>query len=182
MFKVNIDSKIQGVFWLTFETLVEAQSYEAQCLASEKWGKAAYTEIIPAKEAVLDENGVEIEPAIPEQIIEHPAEYTIEIVDITEEIEKERKLQDRIKKQEFGAKFMAEVLELIDRKVLAGELSPADLIAMETSADLMLIEKCAWRGMIDTLKGLVENYSGSYYTQQDKDFLLSLINNSGFLS
>lgn len=164
-----------------FESLAAAQPWIDDCIATNAWGKAAYTEIIPAKDAVLDENGVEIEPAVPEQTIEHPAEYTIEIVDITEEVEKERKLQDRIKKQEFGAKFMAEVLELVDAKVVSGDLSQADLAAMESDADLMLIEKVAWRGMIDTLRTLVSSYSGPYYTQQDKDFLVSLIDNSGLI-
>lgn len=73
-----------------FESLAVAQPWIDQCVATNSWGKAAYTEIIPAKEAVLDENGIEIEPAIPEQIIEHPAEYTIEIVDITAEVEQAR--------------------------------------------------------------------------------------------
>jgi len=170
MQKVTINSQKQGQYWLEFQTLAEAEAYKAECEANQKWGKNAYTEIIPATETE------------PEQTIDHPAEYTITIEDITAEVEKERKLQDRIKKQEFGAKFMAEVLELVDRKVLAGELSQGDLIAMESDADLMLIEKCAWRGMIDTMKTLVSNYSGPYYTQGDKDFLLSFINDSGLLS
>lgn len=168
MQKVTINSQKQGQYWLEFQTLAEAEAYKAECIANEKWGKNAYTEIIPATETE------------PEQTIDHPAEYTITIEDITAEVEKERKLQDRIKKQEFGAKFMAEVLELIDRKVAAGELSQGDLIAMESSADLMLIEKCAWRGMIDTLKGLVTNYTGIYYTQADKDYLVDLIVKAGF--
>ena len=180
MIKVNIKKQNHITNWAQFESLAAAQPWIDDCIAINAWGKAAYTEIIPAKDAVLDENGVEIEPAVPEQIIDHPAEYTITIEDITEEVEKERKLQDRIKKQEFGAKFMAEVLELIDRKVAAGELSQGDLIAMESSADLMLIEKVAWRGMIDTLKGLVTNYAGIYYTQADKDYLIDLIVKAGF--
>lgn len=98
----------------------------------------------------------------------------------SKEIKNLTKIIERKAKQDFGALFMAEVLELVDRKVLAGELSQGDLIAMESSADLMLIEKCAWRGMIDTLKGLVTNYTGIYYTQADKDYLLALITNAGF--
>ena len=73
-----------------FESLELSQPWIDSCVASNAWGKAAYTEIIPAKEAVLDENNVEIEPAIAEEIIEHPAEYTIEIVDITAQVEQER--------------------------------------------------------------------------------------------
>jgi len=180
MIQVNIKKENVTTHSAAFTSTQLAQLWIDQCVATNAWGKAAYTEIIPAKDAVLDENGVEIEPVVPEQSIDNPAEYTIEIVDITAEFEKERKLQDRIKKQEFGAKFMAEVLELVDRKVLAGELSQGDLIAMESSTELMLIEKCAWRGMIDTLKGLVTNYTGIYYTQADKDYLLDLIVKAGF--
>jgi len=90
MFKININSQIHGIFWREFQTLEEAESYKAECIVTEKWGKVAYTEIIPAKDAVLDENGVEIEPAVSEQLIEHPAEFTIEIVDITAQVEQER--------------------------------------------------------------------------------------------
>ncbi len=110
MFKVLIKNSL-GILThgAEFKTQLEVETWLQEGAAAGWWGKSAYTEIIPGKEAVLDENGVEIEPAVPEQVIEHPAEYTVEVIDITAQklAEKEQlKYEARIS---FFTKMMAKL-------------------------------------------------------------------------
>jgi len=110
-----------------FESIEIAQPWIDQCIATNSWGKSAYTEIIPAKEAVLDENGVEIEPAVPQQFIEHPAEYTIEIVDITAEVE-----QERINAESLA--YLASTDWMVIRAQETGVPVPAEILAERQAA------------------------------------------------
>ena len=59
-----------------------------------------WTEVVPATQDVLDANGAVvttgvpehqiIHPAIPAVTVDHPAEYTIEVTDITSQVEQEK--------------------------------------------------------------------------------------------
>jgi hypothetical protein len=164
MIKVSANKNNQ-IFIGQFESQELADAWIAECVASNAWG-------LPERpELDADDNPTG-------NIL--PAEYTIEITDVTEQVEAEKKVSVKLAKQAFGSLFMAQVLVLNDKKLASGELSEADLLAMESDAALMMIEKCAWRGMIDTLKALIAAYAGPFYTQDDKDYLLFLITNAGY--
>jgi len=52
---------------------------------------------------------------------------------------------------------------------------------MDLNATLQSIERAAWRGNLTTLKGLIQSYSGSYYTADEKIALVALIDASGLV-
>ncbi len=82
MFKITINSQKHGQVWLTKETQEEVDSYLSEIHQSCHWGKPEHTIVVQeAKEAILDEEGNELEPA--QELIEEvvPAEYTIEIIE-----------------------------------------------------------------------------------------------------
>lgn len=164
MLRLKIVSQKQGTFWIDRETQQEIDAARAEIFETSDMGLPERPE--------LDAEGNPTGNIL-------PAEYTIEITDVTEEVEAEKKVSVKLAKQAFGSLFMAQVLVLNDKKLASGELSEADLLAMESDAALMMIEKCAWRGMLDTLSIMVDAYSGPYYTQQDKAYLLDLIDSSG---
>ena len=87
----------------------------------------------------------------------------------------------RIKKQGFGSLFMAKVIELNVAKFSAGQLTQTDRVNMDLNATLQSIERAAWRGNLTTLKGLIQSYSGSYYTADEKIALVALIDASGLV-
>jgi hypothetical protein len=92
---------------------------------------------------------------------------------------KQDAIASRIRKQEFGSKFLATVVEMNVVKFESAALTQNDLIAMDTDASLQAMERAAWRGNISTLKALVQSYSGIYYTTQEKTDLIALIDSSG---
>lgn len=90
-------------------------------------------------------------------------------------------IQLRLKKQSFGSEFLARVVELNVQKYVAGTLTLADLNQMDLDTTLQAMERAAWRGNLTTLKALIQNYNGIYYTTQEKADLVALIDGSGLL-
>jgi len=87
----------------------------------------------------------------------------------------------RIRKQQFGAEFMAKVIELNVSKVIAGTLTPSDLAAMDLDSSLQAMERSAWRGNLTTLKSLMQSYVGAYYTPGEITDLVAFIDASGLI-
>lgn len=87
----------------------------------------------------------------------------------------------RMQKQNFGQKFLAKVVELNVAKLNASVLTLSDLTAMDADTTLQAIERHAWRGNLTTLKSLIQNYSGSYYTSADKTALVAYLDASGLV-
>jgi len=87
----------------------------------------------------------------------------------------------RIRKQQFGAEFMAKVIELNVSKVIAGTLTPSDLAAMDLDSSLQAMERSAWRGNLTTLKSLMQAYVGAYYTPSEITDLVAFIDASGLI-
>lgn len=133
MKKININSQKHGLVWLEVETQADVDAYLAEIEQTQHWGKPAYTEIIPAKEAVLDENGVELEPAVPEQIIEHPAEYTVEVTDITEEIKLQASIKKNLARIKFGQLIMAELAAKNQLALEQQTITTQEIIDIEAS-------------------------------------------------
>lgn len=85
-------------------------------------GKKAYSEEIEVSPAVFDENGVELSPAKFETK-HHPAQYTVTLVDITENLEKEQQEQDN---RDF-LKYLADTDYYIIRELETGVKAPKEI-------------------------------------------------------
>lgn len=90
MFKITIKSQTQGEFWLTKATKDEVVEYCQWAQESKHWGSPQWIEQIEEVLEVKDETGEIIIPAQPAYQIVHPAEYTIEIEDMTAQIAAEQ--------------------------------------------------------------------------------------------
>ena len=85
----------------------------------------------------------------------------------------------RIKAQEFGSKFLAEVIELNKSKYIAGTFTVQTLDEMDEDLVLQKIERSAWRGNIPTLKGLILANSAhleTWYTSTEQGDMILKIN------
>lgn len=121
MIKITIDSQIHGVVWLLKPSQEEVDAYIEWCHQSEHWGKPAYTEVIPA---VLDENQIEITP---EQTIEHEAEYSVVVEDISAQVE-----QEKINAEALA--YLAETDWMAIREAEGGTSMPAEIKVERQSA------------------------------------------------
>lgn len=90
MFKITIKSQKHGELWVEKQTLAEVEEYKQQCAESAHWGKPASVEVIPAQEEIKDESGKVVQEAMPEQVIEHPAEYELVVEDISVQVMQEK--------------------------------------------------------------------------------------------
>jgi hypothetical protein len=121
--------------------LLDPQAWIDNCIANNYWGKAErwipasephdeageiareQREIAPAMAATIDEEGGEVSPAVPaviEDWVLIRAEYTIEIEDISAQLE-----QERINKE--ALEYLASTDWLIIREIDAGIPCPADI-------------------------------------------------------
>lgn len=117
----------------------------------------------------INNEGFEALFLIPDQFT-----YTIEPYDNPYAEAMEDRL--RAKDQNFGSIFMSKVVNLNSKKFKNDQLSIKDLNDMDGDAMLLKIERAAWRGDVKALKMLVENYSGPYYSAEDKTYLVGLVN------
>ena len=100
MYKLLIHSQKEGEFWLVKETKEECDAYIAECAQTMHWGTPSWTEIIPAYAEVIPEKTLEDGSVVSEEVIyheevtiHHEGSYSIEVIDISAEVEKENKLK-----------------------------------------------------------------------------------------
>lgn len=153
----------------------QATEWIANCVASNLWGKperwvseseedvsgaieTREVEVFPAvPEAVLidDETGLEtIIPGLPAVMrteYKLGATYTIEQIDISEEIEKSKKLEAGRSAQEFGAQMIAFIWAINETKQLTVEQFEQQM----QNQTLANIERCLWNGAIATARALI---------------------------
>jgi hypothetical protein len=162
MIKVKIIKNGIQTHGAQFNTQAEAQAWIAEGTAQEWWGKPAYTEVIPAKKElqevilspeVLDEDGNIITPAIKEMqeivvqeetTIEHPAEFEVQIEDITAEVEAQRKLEIRKQKRLFGEHMIDQISVLNEQ----ANINEQALEALLTDPDFTVIREHLYAGSL----------------------------------
>lgn len=131
-------------------------------------------EDFPAIEEVLDENNEIIQPYIPARThIEYkfPCQYTIEVTDCTEEVQKERLVQEGIKRQNLGAQIIAKVFSINESK----ELTIEQFNAIMSDSTLERIERLLWTGSLRTAKLLIQSLDTIYYTTDEKNQILEML-------
>jgi hypothetical protein len=108
MFKININSKKEGNFWLEKQTQIEVDEYLTWCAESAHWGKPAWIEEIPEKIELEEVNGVQVQKTTPAYQIVHPAEYEITVEDMTAQVAAEQAQIDAVKaaQQQAGMRLM----------------------------------------------------------------------------
>jgi hypothetical protein len=108
-----------------------------------------------------------------------PAEYTIEIEDITTEVAARQLKMMEMKRQQVGSSILADITQLNKSKYASGLLTLAQLDEMDESAVFQKIERNLWRGALPTTKQLIMANNAillGYYTQSEIDGIVSKIN------
>jgi hypothetical protein len=169
MFKVIIKkaSDLSHIGWRTFDTAEIANAWLDEVSPSGAWGKPAYTEIIPA---VIDDEGNELEP---EQTIEHAAEFTVEIVDITEQIEDEKGIQKNLARMAFGQRLMAELAMQNQKDIALNLLTVDDVI--RTESELRDVQRLISNGSLPLALGLLQTLPLIHMTQEKKAYFIGKI-------
>lgn len=121
MFRISITQKDGSLTWSEKETQELADAWIAQGKLQEWWGKDQWIETIPATEDT------------PEHTIVHPAEFTIEVTDITSQVEQEKINAEALK-------YLADTDYLIIREMDAGVPCPAEIKAKRAEARLKIVK------------------------------------------
>jgi hypothetical protein len=152
MLRVNIIKNGQVTHLGQFKTQAEADAWIAEGSKQQWWGKPAYTEVIPAKKElqevvitpeVRDEDGNVITPAVTEMqeivvqeetTIEHPAEFEVQIEDITAEIEAQKAIDQALK-------FLLDTDWMIIRQAETGAPVPQEILVKRAQARILISQK-----------------------------------------
>ena len=111
-----------------FETQEQLEAHQA--LHPQMYDNS-YTEIIPGKDAVVDENGVVLEEAVLQQQIQHANTMEVAITDITIEVLKQKNIDKYLKRIQFGQVLMAELAAMNKSSLDAGELTSEKIIELK---------------------------------------------------
>lgn len=100
-----------------------------------------------------------------------PAEYAVEIVDISAEIAAQNSKRESIEALNLGMDIMADIRTLNKAKISAQTLDFAALLADSTVAN---IERALWNGSLDTAKALINGLQ-SFYSAEEKAPIIAKI-------
>jgi hypothetical protein len=159
MYKVKIIKNEIETHGASFESMELANAWLEKGKNAEWWGKPEQIE--------LDLEGVPTGNII-------PAEYTVLIEDITAQIEKEKALEKSKLALALGADLVAEIRLLNINKNMSAEV----YLALIQDQSLAAIERLLWVGSFETAKAFIQAYVGPYYTEEDKIFIISLIDSA----
>lgn len=173
MFKITINSQKEGQFWLEKQTQAEVDEYIQWAYESAHWGKPAYTEIIPEVLEIKDELGEIIQAGIPEQVIEHDAEYTIEVTDITAQVAYDKDIAKRVARINFGTQLFAELATRNVLRLKAGTTTLADLVSAETK--LAVVQRLMANSSTEIALQTLQNSVIPEIPQVEKDFFIAKI-------
>lgn len=123
MKKLIIKSQKNGEMTRNFESEKDIQDFIE--VSGDHYGKVAYTETIPeAKDA--DGNVIQ-----PEQVINHEATVSFEIVDITAEANKEKLIEKNLARMQFGQQIMAELAAMNQSALETKQTNVTNILAAE---------------------------------------------------
>ncbi len=159
MFKIVITNNKGLEYGNTLLSNEEVQEWLQKGKDLEWWGKPQQIE--------LDLEGIPTGNII-------PAEYTVIIEDITAQIEKEKALEKSKLALALGADLVAEIRLLNINKNMSAET----YLALIQDQSLAAIERLLWVGSFETAKAFIQSYVGPYYTEDEKVFIISLIDSA----
>lgn len=166
MIKVIINSQKHGTVWREFDNQLQVDAYIDEVTLSQHWGRNAWTEVVVPE--VKDELGNMVTPA---ETVDHPAEWSWSQEDISAQVLAEKKLEHRIKKQNFGARLIAEITNMNSDK----GLDAAGLAALLSDTSVQMIQDLLWSGSLDFAKAQILAYPGALYTLEEKQALAAKI-------
>jgi hypothetical protein len=108
-------------------------------------------------------------------IYKFPAEFSVEYVDITAEVESANVKSRGLNSQNAGAEIIAAVWAMNEVKLSAGTLTAQQFQAILADQSLALIERLLWNGSLRSAKSLIQAYAGDLFSAAEKNAIVSLI-------
>lgn len=99
------------------------------------------------------------------------AEYTIEQMDITAQVNQENLLQEGRQRQELGAEIIAKVYSINESK----QITPEQFSAIMVDSNLERIERMLWTGSLKTAKLMIQALDNTYFTADEIQSILDLL-------
>lgn len=157
------------------------ESHYESCFGKpERWVRAEVEDISGALET-REVSSPSLDPEIPSVVTEYrlPAEYSVQIEDITASLAAEQAVANGMKAQQIGAQVIAIVWAINESKNLSG----AEFQAMLADTSLQLIERLLWSGSLKTAKALIQTNASlaEHFTSEEIAQVLALINSSGLV-
>ncbi len=164
---------LQGemIRYLDFATQEEADAWAAEKSASGLFGTPAYetTDQTTGNPAYYDSNGNLLVPAVPPDIIQVPANFTVEITDVTAEYAEKTAVALAKARRQAGEGVMDKVFAINMSK----NLSPQQFQALLQNPTLGAVERLLKNGSLATAKALIESMDETYYTGPEKASIIS---------
>ena len=169
-----IFKKLNGdvICWLDHATQELAESWAEEKVAARSFG------LIPAHEttdqttghpAYYDSEGNLLVPAVPSDIIQVPANFTVEITDVTAEYAEKAAVALAKARRQAGEGVMDKVFAINMSK----NLSPQQFQALLQNPTLGAVERLLKNGSLATAKALIESMDETYYTGPEKASIIS---------
>jgi hypothetical protein len=191
MLRVNIIKNGQVTHLGQFTTQAEADAWIAEGTAQQWWGKPAYTEVIPAKKElqevvaqpqVLDDEGNVVQEEIkeirevviePEAAVYHPAEFEVQIEDITEEVNFQKKVDKNLRRIQFGQRLMAEFATDNQIDLESGALTLSQVVEME--AALATVQRLILNGSLGLALSAMNESTFPHLSQEKRQKFMQKI-------
>jgi hypothetical protein len=192
MFRVKIIKNGIQTHGAQFNTQAEADAWIAEGSARQWWGKPAYTEVVQPRiteqqEVVItpevrDEDGNVITPAVTEMqeivvqeevTIEHPAEFEVQIEDVTAEVEYQKQVDKNLRRIQFGQRLMAELAASNQKDIASGVLTIQQVI--EAEAALATVQRLVMNGSLGLAKAALEQTTVPHLSEKKKVYFINLI-------
>lgn len=173
MIKVNIYNKQNELGWFAkFNTQQEADAWINQEVSNNSWGKP---------DRWVRENQEDVSQALETREVQNiegsyleyklAAEYTIEQMDITAQVNQENLLQEGRQRQELGAEVIAKVYSINESK----QITPEQFSAIMADSNLERIERLLWTGSLKTAKLMIQALDNTYFTNEEKQSILDML-------
>lgn len=178
MYKVNIKRNNVLTNVGQFESLEEANAWLLECKNNRSFGKPAgyYSEFELTKEE--KKTATEIKEStefIPYKQYLIPDQFQIETMDITEETNRQKKVQKGINRQSKGMQILACVFAINEAK----DLSLEEFNNFLNDQKLQRIERLLINGSLKTAKILIESLDEKYFSLSEKQSILNELSDIG---
>lgn len=180
MIRIKIFKNAVQTHGADFTSLLEAQAWIDENVASNSWGKperwVKQSDVTEqgetlAESTAFEERETELGTAI---FFKFPAQYTVETSDITSQVETQDAIQESKEAVELGAELVALIRYFNQAKLDAGTMTDAQFIAFLQDATAAQIERALWTGTFKTAKPMILAYP-SFYTADEKAQIIAKI-------
>jgi hypothetical protein len=150
-------------WWKTQETqetipaVTQMQEVDIQPEIKDEEGNVIQERIVEMQEVVVE----------PEKVITHPATHTYEIIDITDEVNREQALVRRMRLRGYGERLIDEM----SVKNAELGLSLEQLKAIMLDQDAVLVRELLWTGALESAKAVIEEKRSKFEAMMGEEYV-----------